>query len=170
MTVRHGPCPVGATRPDSDHLEPATLQRTPMRCQARPLRRRRGSAALLHDAQNYPPRIRAGLWSRGVTPLRSSLFRYLLTVLLAFAATRVVATLGAALAVPPGGSLLQSLAATWDPRWYLDIAKYGYDDADDLSDQLRVDCSDTTRAGCLRTPDRYSNLAFFPISQLSSGP
>lgn len=105
-----GPCPVGATRPDSDHLEPATLQRTPMRCQARPLRRRRGSAALLHDAQNYPPRIRAGLWSRGVTPLRSSLFRYLLTVLLAFAATRVVATLGAALAVPPGGSLLQSLA------------------------------------------------------------
>lgn len=95
--------------------------------------------------------------------MRRSALRYPSQALLAFAATRVVALASTQLAVPAGGSLWQSLAAMWDPRWYQDIAVHGYDDAGDLSEQLRVDCPDTTRAGCRRTPDRYSNLAFFPL-------
>ncbi len=88
---------------------------------------------------------------------------YVFVAVLAFAATRVVSLAGTFLAVPDGQSFLQLLTLTWDPRWYQAIAAHGYDDAAHLSPQLRVLCPDHTQVGCARTPDRHSNLAFFPL-------
>jgi hypothetical protein len=56
------------------------------------------------------------------------------------------------------------LGRRWDPRWYTDIAEFGYDDPEGLGPTLRVACPDATPAGCLPgAPDRHSNLAFFPL-------
>lgn len=98
-----------------------------------------------------------------MTAWHRSALRYPLVALVAFVATRLIALVSTNLAVPAGGSLLRLLSETWDPRWYQDIALYGYDNAADLSEELRVDCQSATRAGCRRTPDRSSNLAFFPL-------
>lgn len=90
--------------------------------------------------------------------------RFLLLAVGAFLLTRIVAIVGTYFVDDPDRTLMDLLGRRWDPRWYTDIAEFGYDDPESLGPTLRVACPDATPAGCLPgAPDRHSNLAFFPL-------
>ena len=93
--------------------------------------------------------------------------RFILTAILVFLATRVVAVIGAWIAlsptVPPF-DMFRAVVTAWDGDWYQYIATAGYDSADDLTADLRVVCETSAAPDCHDgQPDRHSNLAFFPL-------
>ncbi len=95
---------------------------------------------------------------------KSSTLSFVAAALLLFALTRVVAVIGAWIALGPLPGRLHLLAYNWDGHWYQDIASHGYDTAGDLGPDLRVLCERPGEAGCVEgATDRYPNLAFFPL-------
>ncbi|MCB9427630.1 MAG: hypothetical protein H6524_02340 [Actinobacteria bacterium] len=96
--------------------------------------------------------------------------RFIVTVVFAFLLTRVVAVIGAWIAlaptVPPS-EMFRAVVTAWDGDWYQYIATVGYDSADDLTPGLRVVCDTPAAPDCHDgQPDRHSNLAFFTLFPL----